>query len=303
MAAVLELLTRTVRRYLDDGMTERAPTLAYYGVLSLFPALLLAFAVLRFVAGDGAATDIARYAREHGASGAVSGAVRSAVGTAQDVPAGTAGAAGVASLLTLIYGASRAFTAAGRAVDAIGHRSRRPRSIVRRAEDVGWTLALLFIGVVMIVLGTVSGRVLDELLKLLGLGGAAGTIWEIMRWPVAAFLLVIVVAVVRWAAPTAARPRFRAITPGILVTVGALVVATAGFNLYVTYLASYNATYGAFAGAVILMLWLWLAGSALLFGAELDAVLAEGRATRQQPDAPRLPAVDEPDGARTPDGF
>jgi membrane protein len=53
------------------------------------------------------------------------------------------------------------------------------------------------------------------------------------------------------------------------------VLATAGFDVYVSSIASYNTTYGAFAGSVILLLWIWLISSALLFGAELDAVLAE----------------------------
>ena len=262
-----------VRRYVDDGMLERSPTLAYYGILSLFPIVLLAFSALRLLAGETAAADISAYARESGASGAVAGAVRDAVGTAQDTPQSAAGAAGIVSAITLIYGASRAFTAAGRAIDAIGSRERRPRSLARRAQDVGWTLVLLVIAMVVLVLATVSGKVLDDLLGLIGVEGAAATVWAIVRWPLAAAFAVLIVAIVRWAAPTGARPPFRLVSPGQLTTVGLLTIATAGFNVYVTYLATYNATYGAFAGAIVLMLWLWQAGSVLLFGAELDAVL------------------------------
>ena len=86
---------------------------------------------------------------------------------------------------------------------------------------------------------------------------------------------ILIVALVRWAATTGERRPFRLASPGRLVTVGSLVVTTAGFNVYVTYLASYNATYGAFTAAIILMLWIWMAGSSILFGAELDAVLDE----------------------------
>jgi membrane protein len=271
----LAALVLAVRRYIEDGMLERAPTLAYYGLLSLFPLVLLAFSALGLLAGDDAAAEVAAYARESGASGALSDAVRSAVGTAQDTPETVAGAAGLVSVLTLIYGASRAFTAAGRAIDAIGSRERRPRSLVRRAEDIGWTLVVLVIGMVLMVFATVSGKVLEDLLGLLGIGGAAGTAWAILRWPLAGAFTVLIVAIVRWAAPTGARQPFRLLSPGRLVTLGSLAVATAGFNVYVTYLATYNATYGALAGAIILMLWLWQAGSILLFGAELDAVLED----------------------------
>jgi membrane protein len=272
----LGLGARTVQRYVADGMAERAPALAYYGILSLFPALMLAFAVTRFVGGDGAPEDIAEYSREHGASGAVAGALRSAVQTAEDASVPTAGSAGVASLLTLVYGASRAFTAIGRAVDAIGRHAYQPRSVLKRAQDIGWTLVLLAMGIIALILVTVSGRVLADLLGLIGIEGADVTVWSVVRWPVAVCLVLLGVDLVRWAAPTGERGPFRLMTQGRLFTVAALVTATVGYNVYITHIASYNATYGAFAAAIILMLWIWLAGSVLLFGAELDAAL-DGR--------------------------
>jgi membrane protein len=281
----LGLAARTVQRYVADGMAERAPALAYYGMFSLFPALMLAFAVTRFLAGDGAPADVAEYSREHGASGAVAGALRSAVQTAQEASVPTAGSAGVASLLTLVYGASRAFTAIGRAVDAIGRRTYQPRSLLKRAQDIGWTLVLLAMGIIALLLVTVSGRVLEELVSLFGIDGTDPTIWSVVRWPLAACLALIAVDLVRWTAPTARRGPFRLMTAGRLFTVAALVMATVGYNVYITHIASYNATYGAFAAAIILMLWIWLAGSVLLIGAELDAVLDEraGRRSARQP--------------------
>lgn len=270
----------TVQRYVADGMAERAPALAYYGIFSLFPALTLAFAVTRFLAGDGASADVAEYSRDHGASGAVAGALRSAVQTAEEASVPTAGSAGVISLLTLVYGASRAYTAIGRAVDAIGRHAYQPRSALKRAQDIGWTLVLLTMGIIAFVLVTVSGRVLEDLLGLFGIDGTDPTIWSIVRWPAAACIALIAVDLVRWTAPTGRRGPFRLMTAGRLFTVAALVTATVGYNVYITQIASYNATYGAFSAAIILMLWIWLAGSVLLFGAELDAVLDERAGAR-----------------------
>ncbi len=101
-----------------------------------------------------------------------------------------------------------------------------------------------------------------------------------MRWPAAACIALIAVDLVRWTAPTGRRGPFRLMTAGRLFTVAALVTATVGYNVYITQIASYNATYGAFSAAIILMLWIWLAGSVLLFGAELDAVLDERAGAR-----------------------
>jgi membrane protein len=270
-----------VRRYVDDGMVERAPALAYYGILSLFPSLLLAFTLVRFIGGDSAPDDLSAYAREQGVSGEVATALRSAAQTARDAPAPSAGAAGAIGLLTLVYGASKAFTATGRAVDAIGRRTRTVRSLRRRAEDIGWTLVLLVLSLVALVLLTVSGDLLKDLLGLFGLSGAAVTGWSIARLPVAAALALFIVAVVYWAAPAERRRTFRLVTPGASVAVAVLLVATIGYGVYVSEFASYNATYGASAGLVILLLWIWLAGTAVLYGAELDAVI-EARAAERR---------------------
>jgi len=268
-------VARTIWRYLNDGMLERAPAIAYYGILSLFPSLLLAFTLLRFVGGDSAPDDLASYAREHGTSGAVSSALRSTVATAREAPAPAAGAAGVIGVLTLIYGASKAFTATGRAIDAMGGRGRTPRSMRRRAEDLAWTMLLLLLALVALVLLTVSGTVLEEVLGLFGLSGAAVTIWSFVRLPAAAALALFVVALVYWAAPSQRKRRFRAVTPGASVAMVILVVATIGYDVYIKEFAGYNATYGASAGLIILLLWIWLAASAVLFGAELDEVLED----------------------------
>jgi membrane protein len=273
---LLRLGMRTTERYLDDSMAERAPAIAYYGLLSLFPALLVAFSVVRFVGGDSAPEEIAEYTKAHGTSGAVAGALQSAAKTARDADAATAGGIGVAGVLVLIYGASRAFTAIGRAVDAIGARARLGRSPLRRLQDIGWTLVLMAMAIVMVLVATVSGAVLEDLLGLFGIDDAAVTVVTLVRWPVAAALALLFVAIIRWAAPVSAHPPFRLISPGQVATAGSIAVLTAGYNVYITTFASYNTTYGAFAAPIILMLWIWMTASALLAGAELDAVLEEG---------------------------
>jgi membrane protein len=269
-ARPLALLVQAARRYVADGMLERAPALAYYGILSLFPMLLIGTALVRLVAGSGAASDLARYARDQGASSALADTVRSAVETAQAASTGAAGTAGLVGFVTLVYGASRAFTAAGRALDAVAHRASARRSPLRRAEDLGWTLVVLVMALVLLVLTLLSGQVLRAIADARGIGGH--TAWTIARWVALMVTALLIVAVVRWAAPTGGRPPFRLVSSGTVLSVGALLVATRGFDFYVSTIATYNTTYGAFAGAVILILWLWLAAGTFLLGAELDAV-------------------------------
>jgi membrane protein len=274
---VLAVAIATGRRYLGDGMIDRAPGLAYYGVLSMFPSLLICFALIRLVGGADAPEDLANYIDSRGSSTELAGALRDAAKTARNAPGTGAGAVGLAGLVTLIYGASRAFSATGRALDTIARSASVQRSVRRRAEDIGWTVVLLVAVLIGVVLATISGQVLEDLVGFLGFSGAAASVWAVLRWPAAALLALVVVGLVRWAAPTHERGRFRLLTPGIVATVALLALATVGFNVYVANIASYNATYGAFAGFVILLLWLWLGAISLLLGAELDAVLEERR--------------------------
>ena len=84
--------------------------------------------------------------------------------------------------------------------------------------------------------------------------------------------MILIYAVVYFAAPNVEIRRFQWITPGALFGVLAWLLASAAFFLYVANFGSYEATYGAFAAVVILLVWLWLTNVVLLFGAELNAV-------------------------------
>ena len=93
----------------------------------------------------------------------------------------------------------------------------------------------------------------------------------------AAVLMMLSMRLVMWAAPSPPRERFRLLTRGAVTAAALWLTASAGYGFYVGELSSYNATYGAFAALVILLLWIWLTSMAFLFGCELDAVLFEER--------------------------
>lgn len=294
--SAFEVARSTLRRFVADGMSERAPAIAYYAVLSIFPALLLVFGALRFVGGDNAPDEIAAYTSEHGASGALASAVHDAVASAREAPAPAAGGAGALGAVTTLYGASRAFTATGRALDAMDGDVRTGRTLRRRAQDVGCTLLLLLGGLIVLLLLLVSGGVLSDVLELVGISQGATTLYSVGRWVAVAVLGLLLIAVIRWAAPSAPRPPLRLRSAGVLLTVAALLLEAAGFNFYLTTVAHYDATYGTFTAAVILMVWVWMASATLLAGAEVDAVMEDRR--RPPPAAddgprPASPGLDD----------
>jgi membrane protein len=275
---VLDVLTATWRRYTADRMMDGAAALSFYALFSLIPSLLI-FAVVMRLLGRDAADDVAAFARDRGASTSLTAGIRSMLRTATDTAPEGAGAIGLTGLAALVYGTSKVFTSAGRQLDVVAGREVLTRPLPRRARDVACSVLLLVLVLVLLTLVFVTGNLVSTLLGAVGLSGVWALGWDLARWPAAGALAMVTVATVVWAAPTE-RPRaFRPATAGTLFTVGTFLAASAGYGFYVGHITDYNATYGAFAAVVILMIWVWIASTAFLFGAELVAEL-DGRRGR-----------------------
>jgi membrane protein len=313
---VVHIVELTVRRFLADGMVDRGASLAYYGLLSLLPTLMIGAGVVSLIGGDSTAVDFGSYIRDEGASATLAKTAESIVKTAVDSAPNQAGTIGVIGIATLIYGASRAFAAAGRALDVIWRRRQKGLTILRRIAGIGWTVVLLVLGLIAGVLTFVGRGLAEDLLDLVGLHDVSAPLWSVLRWPLAALAMMLSMRLVMWAAPSPPRGRFRLLTPGSATAAGVWLTASAGYGFYVGELSTYNATYGAFAALVILLLWIWLTSMAFLFGCELDAVLVERREGRDavaalsgapaatsphRPGAPEPPppVPDEPPRERT----
>jgi membrane protein len=261
------------RRFIDHGMLERAASLAFYGLLSLIPVLLIAAAGFKALGSPDAIADAQQAARDAGASQSVTGVLKGILDTAISAAPEQAGSAGLIGLVTLLYGSSKIFTDAGRALDQIRGARRVRRPLLKRATDLGWTVALVVCGLTLAVLIFVTGNLVQGLLDKIGLDDVSSGFWNLARWPIAIAIAVLAYELVTWAGPTGARRPFRLVTPGALVACGLWLTASLGYTIYLSNFSHYNATYGAFAAIIILMLWLWFTCVVFLYGAELDAEL------------------------------
>lgn len=278
-------------RFREDQMTDRAAALTYYSLMSLFPALLFAVAVLGFFGQEGLITDTADYLKTAGAPPETVDAVTSALESAQS-QRGAALTALVLGLGLSLNSASGAFGAVGRALNVVWRVDEGRGFVRRKANDLLWTLAVLALIMLTFVLVFLGGGLAADVLGLIGLGETAADVWQIARWPAAIVSAMLIYAVVYFAAPNVEVRRFQWITPGAVFGVLTWIVATALFFVYVSNFSSYNATYGAFAGAVILLVWLWITNVVLLFGAELNVTIDVRRAPElpRGYDGPPLPA-------------
>jgi membrane protein len=282
---------RAFKRFRDDQITDNAAALTYYSLLSLFPALLFGAALLGVFGQQALINQAANYLINAGAPketvDAVTGALQSALGQR-----GTAKAALFIGLVTSLYGASGAFGASGRALNKI-FRVDEGRGFVRRkASNLMWTLVVAVLALLTFVLVFLGGGLATDALGKIGLGENVAAVWRVARWPAALVVAMTIYAIVYAMSPNVEVRHFRWITPGAVVGVALWIVASFGFFVYVSNFSSYSATYGAFAGAVVLLVWLWLTNVAMLFGAELNAVVDLRRARREplSYEGPVLPA-------------
>jgi membrane protein len=282
---------RAFKRFQKDQVTDHAAALTYYSLLSLFPALLLGIALLGVFGQQGLIANASDFLRSVGAPDQTVQAVRGALRGAQD-NRGTALGALALGLATSLYGASGAFGAVGRALNAIWRVEEGRGFVKHKLHDLGWTLVVLALVLVTCVLIFLGGSLSEFVFSQIGLGDTTAAIWRYARWPLALLAMILIYAVVYFAAPNVEIRRFQWITPGAAFGVLAWLAASAVFFLYVSSFSSYEATYGAFAAAVILLVWLWLTNLVPLFGAELNAVIDLRRSPhlRESYDGPPLPA-------------
>ena len=139
------------------------------------------------------------------------------------------------------------------------------------------TIIMLLLAIIMAVLLVVSGPVAEAIGDAIGLGPVVVTVWNIAKWPVLVAFAVLLIAVLYYATPNVKQPKFRWMSVGSFIALVVLALASLGFFFYVSNFANYNKTYGSIGGIIVLLLWLWIANIALLFGAEFDAEMERGR--------------------------
>jgi len=267
---------RTLVSFYDDQMTQHAAALTYYALMSLFPAALLALSLLGIFGQYPATYDaIIGYLRDVVPSSALvplDASLRHALRSR-----GTAATALVVSALVALYGTTGALEAARRALNVVLEADGGRRFLRRKAIDVASTFVLMALVLVSLVLVFVGGGFARDLLGFIGVGPAAANVFNVLRWPAAVAVAMLVFGYIYYVTPDVQQRSFRAVLPGAGVGVALWLGASFGFSEYVSKVADVGAIYGTFAGAIVLVAWLWITHIALLLGAELNAEIERER--------------------------
>jgi YihY family inner membrane protein len=265
---------RTVREFQVDNLKDWAAALTYYSVLSIFPAMVVLISLIDLAGRSTIQTLLDNLGQV--APGSVNQILRDAINSLQQTR-GSAGVLALAGLAAALWSASNYIAAFMRASNAIYDVPEgRPvwKTLPIRIAVTVIVMVLLAASAVAVV---ATGGLADRIGRLLGLGSAVVTVWDVVKWPVLLLVISFMFALLYWASPNA-RQGFRWVTPGGILAVVVWVAASVGFALYVANFGAYNKTYGSLASVIIFLVWLWLSNTAILLGAELNAELERGRA-------------------------
>ena len=273
-----EIFKRTWKEGSEDDVLGRSAQLAYYFFLALFPLLISVVTVLGVLAGKGAhVQDALLNFLSTVLPGSASDLVQKTIAEVDQAHATSKLSVG---LIFSLWTASAGMSAIMDTLNA-EYEIHESRSFVKRnAVALGLTLgvAILLTGAVAIV---IAGGPAAEAFW----GGIVTMAIKIMQWPVAIALVLLGFALVYFFAPDVKEQKWHWITPGAVFGVALWLAASFALKIYLHFFNTYSATYGSLGAVIILLLWFYVSGASLLFGAEINSVIEDAAAAEGEPDA------------------
>ena len=263
-------LKRTVAEFREDNLSDWAAALTYYGLLSLFPALIAMVSLLGLF-GDpktttSSLTEIITSIGPESAGETFAGPIESIISNQR-----AAGFALVLGLAVALWSASAYVGAFMRASNVIYETAEGRPFWKLRPLQLAVTLVMVLLMVALALGLVLTGPVVEAVAGPIGLGDTAVDVWSIAKWPVMVAIFILMVDVLYYASPNAKLRGFSWVTPGCLVALVVWAIASAAFAFYVANFGSYDKTYGTLGGLVALLVWFWISNLAILFGHQLNA--------------------------------
>jgi membrane protein len=288
------VIKRTLKEFNADHLTDLAAALTYYGVLAIFPMVIVIVSLLGLI-GRSVTTPLI----DNLNSVAPGPAKTILTGALHNVQSGrgTATVLFIVGLAGALWSASGYIAAFMRASNVVWDvEEGRPiyKTIPIRLGVTVLTVSLLTVSAAAVVF---TGPLAAKVGNLIGVGSTGVQIWDIAKWPCLALVVVVILAILYYTGPNVRQPGVRWVSPGGVVAVVLWIAASAVFAVYVANFSSYNKTYGTLGSVVAFLVWLWITNLAILFGAELNAELERGRQIEGGQPAeqePYLPVRDQP---------
>lgn len=267
----LRLTQLGIKKLGEDELSTRSASLSYYFLLALFPMFLFLVSLIAVFAGPGSELrENIIAALGQLAPGSASDLVHNVVNQTFTNGSGIKLAAGI---LGALWAASGGMSAVVTSLNVI-YRTKEERPWwEQKLTIVGLTLALAGLIILAMVLVLYGGKLGELISSHVGLGHPFRLAWTILQWPVTFGAMFLSYSIIYYFAPDLKERRWYWVTPGAVVGVTLWLIASFGFRIYLHFFNSYSATYGSLGAAVILMLWLYITGDAILIGGEVNWVI------------------------------
>ncbi|MGZ4332818.1 MAG: YihY/virulence factor BrkB family protein [Gaiellaceae bacterium] len=265
-----EIFVRAVKRLLADNGTMLASALAYSTFFAIPSVLLVVVGTFTLVVGPDTISSLMQHF-----SSVVPAEATSLLGQSLhrlDRSPSTSVAVTVVGAVLALWAMTGAMTTYMTALDLAYERKDRRSSLRKRLVALA-LVALIGLVFLLVAILLIFGPPLEQLVSSHagGASGAVAWIWWIAEWPILIGGLLVAFSILLDVGPDVTRPRRRLLTPGSVLATVVWLATSAGFAYFTSNFGSYNKTWGSLAAVIIMLTWLWLAGLALLLGAELNA--------------------------------
>jgi membrane protein len=252
-----------------DRILGRSAELAYYFLLALFPLLLFLTSVIGIVIGSGSGLrhSLFNYLAEV-LPGSASQLVDS---TMLEVSTASSGGKMSFGILAALWAASNGMGAISDSLNAAYKVEESRPWWKQRLMAVGLTVVLAILIISALILVLYGGRIANWLALTYGFGSFFTIGWAVIQWPIVLIFLLLGCSVIYYWGPDVKDQDWKWVTPGSVVAVVIWLLVSLGFRLYLHYFDSYSATYGSMGAVIVLMIWFYLTGAAILVGGEINS--------------------------------
>jgi membrane protein len=267
----LRLVQLALEKIGEDELSTRSASLSYYFLLALFPMFLFLVSLIGIFAGPGSelrnsiVSGLGRLA-----PGSASELIRSVMSQTFKASSGMKLAAGILGALWAASGGMGAIVAS---LNVIFRMKETRPWWKQKAMIIALTLGLAALMIVALVLVLYGGELGHVIATHIGLGKAFKVAWAILQWPVSFAAMFLSFSLVYYFGPDLKNGKWFWVTPGAAAGVALWLVASLAFRVYLHFFNSYSATYGSLAAVIILMLWLYITGFAVLIGGEVNWII------------------------------
>ncbi|MBD0370269.1 MAG: YihY/virulence factor BrkB family protein [Pyrinomonadaceae bacterium] len=267
----------------EDDLWGRAAQLSYYFLLALFPLLIFLTSVIGIIMGSG--TGLRHSLFNYLSQVMPPSAFKLVDDTMYEVSRSSGGGKISFGILAALWAASNGMGAISESLNAAYNVKETRPYWKARLSSILLTIAIALLTMTALVLILYGGTIAEKVAASYGFGDLFTVLWKILQWPIVLFFILLSFSLIYFFAPDLKDQDWKWVTPGSMIGVGLWLLVSFLFRVYLDFFDSYSATYGSLGAVIILMLWFYLTGLAILIGGEINSEIENAAAQKGAPDA------------------